>query len=129
MGRPRKPSNVLELNGTFRNQPSRRRATVKPAPGVVGDPPEHFDEIQRREFHEIVRLAPPGVLKPSDAQSVAFLAVLMAEFHQAPYAFTAAKYGTAIKLLQQFAMTPSSRENFSVKTDEEPQDELREFRA
>jgi hypothetical protein len=129
MPRPRKPSNVLELNGAFKHNPDRKRATVKAAHGVVGDPPEHFDEIQRREYAEIVRLAPPGVLKPSDAQSVALLATLMAEFHQAPYAFNAAKYGATLKLLQQFAMTPSSRENFSVKTDEEPQDELREFRA
>jgi hypothetical protein len=129
MPRPRKPSNVLELNGAFKHNPDRRRATVKPPAGVLGPAPDRFDDHQREAYDEIVRLAPPGVLKPSDAPSVELLATLLAEFRQAPYAFNAAKHGGTLKLLQQFAMTPSSRENFSVKTDEEPQDELREFRA
>lgn len=129
MGRPRKPSNVLELSGAFKRNPQRRRDTVKARELGLAGAPERFDDVQRECYDDIVRLAPPGVLKASDQPSVELLAVLMAEFRQAPYAFVAAKHAATLKLLQQFAMTPSSRENFSVKTDDEPADELREFRA
>src|SRR5688500_7527160 len=114
MGRPRKPSNVLELKGAFRKDPQRRRTGVKAPAGVVGDPPERFDEHQRTAWTDIVRDAPPGVLKASDRASVELLATLIAEFRQAPYAFIAAKHAATLKLLTQFAMTPSSRENFSI---------------
>lgn len=129
MARPRKPSNVLELNGAFKKDPQRRRASVKPPAGPVGDAPAHFDEHQLQCWNEVVEQAPPGVLKASDRSSVELLATLLAEFRQAPYAFNAAKHGNTLKLLQQFAMTPSSRENFSLKSEDEAPDELREFRA
>jgi hypothetical protein len=127
MPRSRKPSNVLELNGAFKRNPSRRRTGIKAPAGVVGEPPERFDAYQVAAWTEIVRDAPPGVLKPSDRASVELLAVLLAEFRQAPYAFNAAKHGIALKLLQQFAMTPSSRENFSLQDGAATPAELAEF--
>lgn len=127
MGRPRKPSNVLELSGAFKQHPSRRRTGVKAPDRSIGAPPEHFDDHQRAAWAELVRDAPPGVLKASDQVALALAASLMAEFRQAPYAFTAAKHSNLLKLLQQFAMTPSSRENFSLKVHDEICDELREF--
>jgi hypothetical protein len=127
MPAPRKPSNILELNGAFKRNPNRRRNGVKPPAGVVGDPPEHFDEHQRTAWADIVRDVPPGVLKASDRPSVELLAVLVAEFRQAPYAFVAAKHSATLKLLQQFAMTPSSRENFSLKDADATPAELAEF--
>jgi hypothetical protein len=129
MGRLRKPSNVLELNGAFKQHPSRRRKAVRPPDRVVGDPPEHFDEYQVQAWTEIVRDAPSGVLKASDRQSVELLATLIAEFRQAPYAMNAAKHGATLKLLTHFAMTPSSRENFSIPDQDATSAELAEFRT
>lgn len=119
----------MELNGTFRNQPSRRRSTVKVPDRGIGEPPETFDEHQIAAWNELLTNAPPGVVKASDRTPMIALATLYAELLQAPYLFNAPKHGALLKLCTHFAMTPSSRENFSVKTEEPPADELREFRA
>jgi hypothetical protein len=114
MPAPRKPSNVLELKGAFKKDPSRRRKTLKVPDGPFGDPPDGFDEHQRRAWAEFLEIAPPGVLKPSDRLALELAASLTAEFRQASYAFNAAKIGQLRALLASFGMTPASREGFGL---------------
>jgi hypothetical protein len=114
MAPPRKPSNVLELRGTFKRNPQRRRKPLKAAEGPFGNPPDGFDEVQRACWLEILDLAPPDVLKRSDRFAVEFLASLLAEFRQARYAFPAPKIAHMRLLLATFGMTPASREGFGL---------------
>jgi hypothetical protein len=65
MGRPRKPTAVLELTGAFRKNPQRKR-TEPPTAGPLGDPPEHFTAEQAAVWHELASICPPGVLMRSD---------------------------------------------------------------
>lgn len=64
MARPRKPSNILELNGAFKRNPARGKAREnEPVPnGEIGDPPNHLPANVAECWREIVGFAHPGVL-------------------------------------------------------------------
>lgn len=55
MGRPRKPTRVLELKGAFKKNPSRKaaRENEPEATGPFGQPPDCLDEAQRARWEEI----------------------------------------------------------------------------
>src|SRR5690349_11656337 len=112
-GRPRKPSNVLELRGTFKKDPQRRRTPVKAPEGPFGAAPDRFDDEQRACWDEILGLIPPAILAKADRVQVELLATLLAEFRQAYYAFPAQKIGHMRILLDGLGMSPSGREKFN----------------
>src|SRR4051794_2439089 len=114
MAPPRKPSNVLELRGTFKRNPQRRRKPLKAPEGPFGDPPDSFNDMQRACWLEILDLAPPQILKRADRVQVELLASLLAEFRTARYAFPASKIGHMRLLLGSLGMTPASREGFGL---------------
>jgi hypothetical protein len=68
MARPRKPTNVLTLSGSFIAHPERARARAdEPEPvGEVGEPPAHLSPEEKAAWREIVDMCPPGVLALSD---------------------------------------------------------------
>jgi phage terminase small subunit len=68
MARPRKPTNVLTLSGSFVAHPERARARAdEPEPvGEVGEPPAHLSPEEKAAWREIVDMCPPGVLALSD---------------------------------------------------------------
>lgn len=60
MGRPRKPTRVLELTGAFRHDPQRRREREnepEPTPGL-GKPPACLSESQKARWREIAKYCP-----------------------------------------------------------------------
>ena len=127
MPAPRKPSNILELKGAFKKDPSRRRKALKVPDSPFGPVPDHFDEHQRRAWAEFLEIAPPGVLKRSDRNALELAASLTAEFRQAPYAFTGAKIAQLRALLATFGMTPAARETFSLAEGDQVPDRFSEF--
>ena len=68
MARPRKPSNVLELNGSFKNHPERAREREnEPVPEApLGGPPDYLSELELVCWNEIVRLCHPGTVFEND---------------------------------------------------------------
>lgn len=55
MGRPRKPTKVLELTGRFKHDPQRKRERENEPDDdrSLGDPPECLDESQRARWVEM----------------------------------------------------------------------------
>ena len=83
MGRPRKPSNVLDMNGSARRNPGRMRAQGRDTEPTdipeIGDPPEWLTGDQSRAWKYIVRKCAAGVLKESDEIAVEIGARLLAK--------------------------------------------------
>ena len=109
MGRPRKPTSILELTGAFDKNPARALKRVnEPIPsGEIGDPPAYFNEFLREIWAELVDEAAPGVMKRSDrkaleawCQIVAFIRVGAAD---------SALFSQNKAYAQQFGMTPAAR--------------------
>lgn len=68
MPRPRTPLREAEATGAIAKNPSRyrgRKSAPKPE-GPLGDPPNHFDDVQRDLWHELVGTVPLGVLTSAD---------------------------------------------------------------
>ena len=68
MTRPRKPTNVLELRGSFKTHPERKTARAnEPEPvGEIGEAPAHLNESEQACWHEVVKLCHPGSLCAAD---------------------------------------------------------------
>ena len=68
MGRPRKPTQVLEDTGAFKINPSRglARANEPKSEGSIGAAPKFFDTEEREIWQEFVDEAPRGVLTKAD---------------------------------------------------------------
>lgn len=65
----RKPAAILELNGAFDRNPSRRREDpVNDQP--IGAPPEHLTDDERQAWAELVDEQYPGVFNKSHRKAV-----------------------------------------------------------
>ena len=115
---PRTPSNVLELRGTFKKDPKRRRKVAKPVDLPLGSPPAHLSPQQVDVWHEIQRIAPPNVLKMTDRMSLELFSCLMTEFRMDPIAFSSARVAQLMALFARFGMTPADREKISLDQGE-----------
>jgi hypothetical protein len=60
MGRPRKPTKVLELNGAFKKDPARRklREFEPQIEEPLGEPPDTMDESERARWADLKQMAP-----------------------------------------------------------------------
>lgn len=80
-GRPKTPSNVLRMNGAYKNHPERENkaepVVTTPFPKTA---PKHLDAKAKKTWAEIVSITPAGVLTGSDTIIVETIAVLLAEF-------------------------------------------------
>jgi hypothetical protein len=79
-GRPRTPSNVLELKGAWKKDPQRRREPVAAAGAFNRQPPAHLPQECVRAWHWLVEQIPPGVLTASDHASMEAMARVQAQF-------------------------------------------------
>jgi len=116
MARPRTPTNVLELRGSFAKDPQRRREDAETA-GEIGDPPADFSDGERTAWSEIVQNAPLRVLTIADRQIVEITSRLMAESRENWLDFTAAKIGRLEAMLGKLGMTPADRSRVSSGKD------------
>lgn len=114
MGRPRTPTNVLDMRGAFKKNPQRLREREN-EPTVVDpleDPPKTFTGDQLQAWNDIVRTAPKGVLTAADSVAVESAARLLALERIGKASDSQGRRLDA--LLGKFGMTPSDRSKVSV---------------
>lgn len=116
MGRPRKPTNILKLNGAFKRNPARGKARENEPvpPGGIGKAPDHLDDEHRVIWDEYVAASAPGVLTCSDRRAFELLVRLA---HQMQYNYSNMPTGdkTQFRALSgQFGFTPSDRSKVAV---------------
>jgi phage terminase small subunit len=112
MARPRTPTAVLELRGSFKTHPSRKRPDEPRPTGKLGDPPPHLGEAALAAWHEIVGMAPPGVLTSADRWAVEIAAGLMAQFRAGD--LLPAGVGHLRGILGRMGLTPADRAGLNI---------------
>ena len=73
MARPRTPSRILELRGSFKHNPHRRRQDAE-NDQPIGEPPDRLSDSQKLAWSEIVDSCYPGVLNASHRHAVEYAA-------------------------------------------------------
>lgn len=115
MARNRTPTNVLDLKGSYKNHPERKRERAnEPEPKAgIGPSPDHFDELQQKTWNELVGIIPAGVLGDCDRWTVEIAVRLMCKL-RADGGLAGAEYGNLIKCLSVMGMTPADRSRVKV---------------
>lgn len=124
MGRPRKPTQFLEMVGAFDKNPARRRARAgEPTAAPLTDsdgPPAYFTEEERKAWSDVRRACAPGVLMQSDCILLEVSARLLAQFRTDPTIPT-----TRISLLSQclarMGLSPADRSRVTVPPGARPE--------
>lgn len=116
MGRPRKPKNVLILQGAHKKHPERMREREGEPEETrpLGLPPEHLTAAAAACWDEITHHSIPGVLGLSDRVSVELASVLLAKVRTGEY--RGYELSQLTKLLGKFGMTPSERASINIPT-------------
>jgi hypothetical protein len=130
MGRPRKPTQELELSGAFEKDPQRKRARAHEpkSEGPIGPPPSHWDvpagALRCQEFErlrviwdELVNVAPPGVLDKSDRVHLEIICGLLDKYRRNLLKDAGVK--TLDKMLGEVALNAAARSRFTVKVSSE----------
>lgn len=115
----RTPTKILELRGTFKKNPQRKRSEPKNL-SDLGDPPQHLGGATLSAWNELVASSPPGVLTASDRQILEICAVLLAQFREDPASFIPARLAQLNRALSMLGRTPVDRSRIGV--NEQPQD-------
>lgn len=117
MGRPRTPSNVLELKGAFAKNPARgreRENEMEPV-GNVGEPLEWLSESEVVCWHELRESVPDGCLARSDRHHLAYVSRLYAFIKETPVSETPpAVMARFMAGLGQMGMNPSERSKVKI---------------
>ena len=125
MGRPRKTTAELEMNGAFKKDPQRKAARAnEPLPnGPIGEPPAWLEDDQRDIWTEIIELVPDGVLAKSDRLVVETLTVMVHKQRQG--AIRASEINILISCLARLGLTPADRSRVGVApaTDEDGEED------
>lgn len=108
MARPRKPTNVLELSGAFRKDPSRARVDpVVDEP--LGDAPAWLTDDELHVWNEIVKCCPRGVLTGADRIALEEMCKLVHRSRVEGPAMPVGERQLLRTYLGQFGMTPADR--------------------
>ena len=120
MPAPRTPTNILELRGSFKKDPQRRKAhaTEPVDTRAPGEPPERLSEAERTAWAEISSNCSPGVLVQSDRLAIEVTSRLLAELWETGQKFHNAKLRVLRSMLMSFGMIPSDRSKVSVPKPE-----------
>lgn len=106
MARPRTPSNVLELKGSFKTHPERRREDLKGVGPFDPMPPATLPQELVAAWREIVAQINPIVLTASDRSAVELMTRLWV---QAKLTNDIAVVKELRQWFAQFGMTPVGR--------------------
>lgn len=120
-GRPRKPTQVLELSGAFKKDPQRKRARAN-EPQPLGSLPPYPGSMeggtQEDAYNLIVATAPPGVLTDADLITVLELSrILCLSWRDA---CTASERHLLLATLGKLGMNPSDRTRLQVAPEKKP---------
>jgi hypothetical protein len=123
MARPRTPAQVLELRGSFKKDPQRRRQDAEGAAPFEVDPPTHLAPSVVEAWRYIVVRLPKVALSSSDEVAVEMAAIALAGVWQ--LGGLAALSPAFLKLsaelrqwLGKLGMTPVDRAKVPAKTPE-----------
>ncbi|MDP9267275.1 MAG: P27 family phage terminase small subunit [Acidobacteriota bacterium] len=120
MGRPRKPTEILELNGAFKKDPQRRKGREnEPRPtGPLGDPPESFEKEEKAMWFEISAQIPAGVATNADRISFELMCKIASKVREEGIG---GRHGASVgevaqlnNLLGSFGLKPADRSKISV---------------
>lgn len=143
MARPRKPVELLKLQGTFK--PPRHNERLQ-AEGSLGEPLPFLTEQEKQAYNDLAEYVVDNVTGKSDTVSLALLAILYTSFinahkeYRGEFLLETQRGGKKanpaykillpllMKALQEFGMTPAARQKFDV-TPEEDRDPLAELIA
>ena len=87
MPRPRTPLPIAEATGATEHN-KKRYAGRKAAPvpeGPIGDPPSHFDDVDRDLWAEVIGMPAPGVLTSADRLLAEITVHLLRRFRRIDY--------------------------------------------
>lgn len=115
MARPRLPTNVHELKGSFKKDPARGRAREDEpvAVGELTDPPAEMPPEVAERWREVVGLAHKGVLCEVDALIVEQTAYLLHYLRETKWAVSPAVMVRYEACLGKLGMTPADRSKVS----------------
>lgn len=113
----RQPTKLLELRGSFRKHPKRRRPTEPQDARPLGDPPARLPKRALPFWAEIVDMVPADVLKRADPWCVELASCLMAKAIKTNKGVTAAELNTLRSLLAAMGMTPVDRSKMSIQAE------------
>ena len=114
MSRPRTPTRILDVKGSFLRHPERKSARERePKPnGPLGEPPADFDGEHRAIWLEVSRKMPAGVASNWDETAFEILVCLIVNFRRRRKMKVPQVVGEIAqmnKLFTQFGMTPADR--------------------
>jgi hypothetical protein len=134
-GRPRKPTNLLEMGGAFKKNPGRQKARLnEPKPtGDVGPPPAHWSTpssyvkgVRERIWNEYVEQFPPGLLTNTDRSQLEQLCIATYEARR-PGKQQIRWSAEVTKILRLFGGNPVDRARISIDAGSAPEDSLDAF--
>lgn len=127
MARPRKPTVLLELTGSFAKDPQRKRDHEPKPQGPIGDPPVDFDDVLIMLWRDLLRMVPAGVLTISDRWLVELACRTMRAVKEG-HALAAEK-NLLLSCLSRMGLTPADRSRIAVPQQKEELDELGKLAA
>ena len=113
MARPRTPTNVLELRGSFIKDPQRKRLNEPKPNGEIGKHSTGSTELEKI-WDELVASCAPNVLTNADRISLEIAVHYLRQFRLDPANFSNERARILIGLLSKFGMTPSDRAKLSI---------------
>jgi phage terminase small subunit len=119
----RQPTSLLELKGSFRKHPERRRPSEPRDSRPLGDPPARLPKRALPFWNELIDIVPAGVLKRADRWCVELAACLMTKAIKTDEGLSAAELNTLRSLLSAMGMTPADRSKMSIPA-ERPKNEF-----
>ncbi len=118
MARPRKPTELLELNGAFRINPQRKRDIGPKSPHELGNPPQHLTEVEADIWDEAQHYAAAGVLTGGDRWLLARFCQLEAKVRTGD--ISASDGVLHIRCLSLMGLTPADRSR--IHADKAPEE-------
>jgi len=117
MGRPKTPTNILEMRGAFKKNPKRRRPGEPKPTKPLGNPPGRLGPDVKKAWREIDRHCVPGVLTAMDRVTLELLATALARIREnihktdpdGKFLVTMADLKSALTMLGKFGMSPADR--------------------
>lgn len=127
MGRPRKPTALLELTGALDKNPQRRRDNEPKPAGPLGPPPKHFDEELAEIWNELSAMCPARVLTVADRWLVELACRTMQQVRNG--SALAAERNLLLSCLSRMGLTPADRSKIGIPQTEDEPDELARLAA
>jgi hypothetical protein len=121
MGRPRKPTELLELTGAFDKNPSRRRPVWPKTRKSIGEPPDHLSDEEQLIWAEVMENAPTGVLTSADRFLLARFVQL--ESKARSKTLTDVQSNQHLRILTLMGWTPADRSRIQSVGSEPPEDD------